>query len=101
MALAGMKTTDMPPKVHEKIRKVLLEFGKKKQLEQFGRYVGKKIRSRSSTEIPTVLPSMFQHSDDGQPTDVFARLRAHPHFQELFAHMDRTDEAGQPAPFAD
>ena len=58
---------------------MLRDFGQKKDLERYGRYLLKRQRSRTSTEVPGVLPSAFlPESDDGGP---LAKMRKNPAFK--------------------
>jgi len=86
VAVVSMKTQLIPIRIKEKIEKLLFDFGQKKDLERYGRYVLRKTRSRTSAEVPSVLPSWFlpeQRDEDGGP---LANLRKNPAFRDLFEH---------------
>lgn len=85
LALVSMKTQDAPRSVMEKIVRLLRDFGQKKDLERYGRYLLKRQRSRTSTEVPGVLPSAFlpEDRDDNGP---LAKMRKNPAFKDLFEH---------------
>lgn len=92
MALMSMKTQDLPWVLHDKIVMVLRDFGQKRDLERYGRYLRKKVRSRTSTEVPRLLPSTFLPEDlDGGPIE---KLRRNPAFKDLFQHagLDALDD---------
>lgn len=85
LALVSMKTQDAPRSVMEKIVRLLRDFGQKKDLERYGRYLLKRQRSRTSAEVPGVLPSAFlpEDRDDNGP---LAKMRKNPAFKDLFEH---------------
>eukprot|EP00931_Biecheleriopsis_adriatica_P049982 TRINITY_DN28923_c0_g1_i1.p1 TRINITY_DN28923_c0_g1~~TRINITY_DN28923_c0_g1_i1.p1 ORF type:complete len:574 (+),score=99.47 TRINITY_DN28923_c0_g1_i1:27-1724(+) len=86
LALVSMKTQDAPRAVMEKIVRLLRDFGQKKDLERYGRYMLKKQRSRTSAETPSVLPSWFLPEGEGDGNGPIAKLRKNPAFKDLFAH---------------
>lgn len=104
MALMSLKTQDVPVAIMEKIAKVLKDFGHKKDLERYGRFLRKKVRSRTAVEVPSVLSSAFlpeQADPDGGP---LAKLRKNPAFKDLFDHTDWSsleDSAMRRLAFAD
>jgi len=90
MAMLSLKTQDVPFAIKSKIVRMLRDFGQKRDLEQYGKYMVKRIRSRTATEVPSVLSSQFlpeTESEDGGP---IARLRKNPIFKDLFAHAGTT-----------
>jgi len=92
MALTSMKTQDIPQGLMEKIVRLLREFGQKKDLERYGRYLQKKVRSRTAAEVPTVLSSTFLPEHDSGDGPV-ARLRKNPAFSDLFEHAEAIKES--------
>ncbi|OLQ14928.1 hypothetical protein AK812_SmicGene926 [Symbiodinium microadriaticum] len=86
MALVSMKTQDAPRNIMEKIVRLLRDFGQKKDLQRYGRYMLKRQRSRTSTEIPAVLPSAFLPEGEGEGEGPIAKLRKNPAFKDLFDH---------------
>jgi len=89
-AMMSMKTQDVPFVIQEKIVKLLRDFGQKKDLERYGRYLRKKTRSRTSTEVPRLLPSYFLPEQDDPDAGPIGKLRKNPAFKDLFAHTDVT-----------
>lgn len=87
IALASLKTQGVPRPITEKIARLLTEFGQKKDLERYGRFMQKKVRSRTSSETPRVLISVFlpEHEDEDQGP--LAKLRKNPAFRDLFANI--------------
>eukprot|EP00397_Hematodinium_sp_SG-2012_P004962 GEMP01004977.1.p1 GENE.GEMP01004977.1~~GEMP01004977.1.p1 ORF type:complete len:545 (+),score=91.24 GEMP01004977.1:1691-3325(+) len=79
MAMASMKTTDIPPDICNKIVRLLKDFGHKKEIQRYGRHVSQKIRSRTSSEIPKVLSSRFLPEQEGRSE--VDRLQSHPAFE--------------------
>lgn len=90
MALTSLKTQDTPRIIMDKITKLLREFGQKKDLERYGRYLRKKVRSRTSVETPSVLSSLFLPEHDPEEGGALAKLRKNPAFKDLFHHTDWT-----------
>jgi len=88
MALMSLKTQDVPKSIMEKIVKLLKDFGQKKDLERYGRYLRKKVRSRTAVETPNVLSSRFLPEQDDADGGPLAKLRKNPAFQDLFQHTD-------------
>eukprot|EP00439_Symbiodinium_sp_Y106_P010410 s452_g1.t1 len=86
MALVSMKTQDAPRNIMEKIVRLLRDFGQKKDLQRYGRYMLKRQRSRTSTEIPAVLPSAFLPEGEGEGEGPIAKMRKNPAFKDLFDH---------------
>lgn len=85
LALVSMKTQDAPRSVMEKVVRLLRDFGQKQDLQRYGRYLLKRQRSRTSTEIPSVLPSAFLPEDD-RDNGPLAKMRKNPAFKDLFDH---------------
>lgn len=90
MALMSLKTQDLPRLITEKIRRLLKDFGQKKDLERYGRYLRKKVRSRTAAETPEVLPSCFLPESDQENSGPLSKLRKNPAFADLFQHTDAT-----------
>jgi len=64
--MVAFKTVSVPLKTRDKIEKMLKQFGRKKEIEAMGRYVSLKLSTRSSSEIPRVLPSkLLPESEQG------------------------------------
>lgn len=57
MSLCGLKTSELPDHLQEKVFALLEQFGFKGDLERFGKYMVARYRSRACTETPKVLPS--------------------------------------------
>ncbi|CAJ1388237.1 unnamed protein product [Effrenium voratum] len=85
LALMSLKTQDAPRQVMEKIVRLLRDFGQKKDLQRYGRYLLKRQRSRTSTEVPQVLPSEFLPESD-HDNGPLAQMRKNPAFKDLFDH---------------
>jgi len=79
LAMTSMKTTDIPPEICNKIIRLLKDYGHKKDIERYGRFVSQKIRSRTSVEIPKVLSSSFLPEQEG--LSEVERLQNHPAYQ--------------------
>lgn len=86
MALMSMKTQDVPKPLMDKIVKLLREFGRKKDLERYGRYLLKRTRSRTSAETPSVLSSWFLPEHVNEETGPIGRLKKNPAFKDIFDH---------------
>ncbi|CAE7199963.1 Mettl17 [Symbiodinium natans] len=86
IALVSMKTQDAPRSIMEKIVRLLRDFGQKQDLQRYGRYLLKRQRSRTSTEIPAVLPSAFLPEGEGEGEGPIAKMRKNPAFKDLFDH---------------
>ncbi|CAD7925485.1 unnamed protein product [Amoebophrya sp. A120] len=77
--------TSLPPVricnyIRDRCAQLLRDFGHKKDVQRHGRYVQDIMRSRSATEVPTVLSSRFlpEHADGGSPMD---RILSDPVYQ--------------------
>ena len=62
VAMVSMKTQIMPKPIIEKIVNLLRDFGQKKNLERHGKYMMKRVRSRTSAEascsvVQSCIPS--------------------------------------------
>jgi len=90
MALCSLKTLDLPAQIEDKVIKLLRDFGQKKGLERYGKYMNKKIRTRTSAEVPRMLPSLFLPEHDHQDDGPIGRLKRNPAFKDLFEHADVT-----------
>lgn len=90
LAMVSLKTQMVPHKVQDRVVRLLRDFGQKRPLERYGRFMMKKIRSRTSSEVPRVSPSMFLPDEDDHENEhgAIAKLRRNPAFKDLFAHAD-------------
>lgn len=87
MAMTSLKTQDMPSNIRDKITRLLRDFGHKKDLERYGKYLRQKTRARTSSETPQTLSSRFlPEFEEGE--DPFEKLRKKPEFRDLFDHVD-------------
>jgi ribosomal protein RSM22 (predicted rRNA methylase) len=59
MSMCGLKTSELPESIQEKVFVLLDQFGFKGDLERFGKYMVARFRSRACTETPKVLPSVL------------------------------------------
>ena len=57
MSMCGLKTSELPETIQEKVFSLLEQFGYKGDLERFGKYMVARYRSRACAETPKVLPS--------------------------------------------
>lgn len=57
MSMCGLKTSELPEALQEKVVALLEQFGFKGDLERFGKYMVARYRSRACAETPQVLPS--------------------------------------------
>lgn len=87
LAMMSMKTQECPRHLMEKIVKLLREFGQKHDLERYGRYMVRKVRSRTSTETPRMLASHFLPEEDNEDNGPLAKLRRNPALKDLWDHM--------------
>eukprot|EP00928_Gymnodinium_smaydae_P089131 TRINITY_DN73134_c0_g1_i1.p1 TRINITY_DN73134_c0_g1~~TRINITY_DN73134_c0_g1_i1.p1 ORF type:complete len:610 (-),score=83.42 TRINITY_DN73134_c0_g1_i1:65-1894(-) len=95
IAMMSTKTQTVPYSVMDKIVRLLKDFGEKRSLERYGRYMLKKVRSRTSAEPPRVLSSLFLPEQDDDQFGPVAKLRNNPIFKDLFDHagMSAMDDA--------
>ncbi|KAF4667346.1 Methyltransferase-like protein 17, mitochondrial [Perkinsus olseni] len=84
LAMCTQKTNFLNPLLRAKIIRLLRDFGNKKDVERYARYVMQRQRSRSSTELPRVLSSAFlpEKEEDKDKTRL-DRITKGQHFQEL------------------
>merc|ERR1719330_74671 len=82
----SMKTQDVPKPTMDRIVKLLREFGRKKDLERYGRYLLKRTRSRTSAETPAVLSSWFLPEHADEESGPVAKRKKNPAFKDIFDH---------------
>eukprot|EP00929_Paragymnodinium_shiwhaense_P088140 TRINITY_DN48353_c0_g1_i1.p1 TRINITY_DN48353_c0_g1~~TRINITY_DN48353_c0_g1_i1.p1 ORF type:complete len:610 (+),score=112.78 TRINITY_DN48353_c0_g1_i1:50-1831(+) len=90
VAMMSLKTQEVPRILMEKVAKLLKDFGRKKDLERYGKYLHKKTRSRTSAEPPRLLSSMFLPEQDDDVKSPIAKLKKNPAFKDLFDHAGAT-----------
>ncbi|KAF4673121.1 Methyltransferase-like protein 17, mitochondrial [Perkinsus chesapeaki] len=84
LAMCTQKTNFLNPQLKAKIIRLLRDFGNKKDVERYARYVMQRQRSRSSTELPRVLSSAFlPEKEDDKEKSRLDRITKGQHFQEL------------------
>ncbi|KAF4709440.1 Methyltransferase-like protein 17, mitochondrial, partial [Perkinsus olseni] len=84
LAMCTQKTNFLNPLLKAKIIRLLRDFGNKKDVERYARYVMQRQRSRSSTELPRVLSSAFlPEKEEEKDKTRLDRITKGQHFQEL------------------
>uniref|UniRef100_A0A0G4GVQ8 Ribosomal small subunit Rsm22 n=1 Tax=Chromera velia CCMP2878 TaxID=1169474 RepID=A0A0G4GVQ8_9ALVE len=95
MAMTSMKTLRVPAEVKRKMYVLLKEFGHKKGVEAMGRFVARRQVSRTSSELPRVLPSrLLPTSEEGEST--VQKLLRSKTFKDLQPFIDAQKEESLP-----
>ncbi|CEL98183.1 unnamed protein product [Vitrella brassicaformis CCMP3155] len=82
MAMVGMKSFKLTLKIRTIISEMLKRFGHKGDLEEMGKYMQMRLRTRTSAEVPRVLPSnLLPESEQGQ--SVVDKILSKPGYKEL------------------
>lgn len=87
MAMTSMKTLVIPLNIREKLHMLQREIGDKKYVEKLGWWMNRRYRSRTSVEIPRVLPSRLLPQEVEGKSRVDDILRS-PVYKELKKHID-------------
>ena len=95
MAMTGLRATDIPPAIIEKIIYLLQKFGRKRDLERYGRYLRKKTRSRTCVEIPRVLASETLHDDGNTRLDKLMRNQSYKDLHQIAEQWRTITETGK------
>eukprot|EP00400_MALV-I_sp_L67-5_P001246 gene1246-203_t len=95
VGMTSLRATDIPPVIADKIIYILKKYGRKKDLEKYGVYLRKKVRSRTSVEIPRVLTSETLEEDGNTKLDKLMRSSQYKDLHTIAEQWRTVTESGK------